>query len=392
MRTPCPLPSGGGSVRGVLLLMAALAASCGSPEAPRAAKGSEEAPVAVKTVGVALADLPQAYEATGTVRARATSMLSARIMSYVQEVRAQAGDLVKQGQVLVVLDARDLDAGKRQAEAVFHEARAGIPEADHAIAAANAQLKLAGTTLRRMDDLFRKKSISNQEYDEVAARMQVAQATYDMAVARRAQLDAKIRQTEAAVRGASVTRDFAEIRAPFSGVVTERRAEPGSVAAPGTPLLVLEQAGAYQLEASIEESRIGTIKAGTRVTVVLDALDQPIETRVSEIVPMLDPMARSFIAKIRLPAAANLRSGLFGRARFAAGSRRALTVPEEAVRRQGQMEMVWVADGGIARNRLITAGERSAGSAEILSGLSEGDRVIFPAPPEVRDGRRVEAK
>ncbi len=392
MRTPCPLPSGRGSVRGMIVLMAAVAASCGRPEAPRAAKSPEEAAVAVKTVAVTAADLPQTYEATGTVRARVTSMLSARIMSYVQEVRAQAGDAVKHGQVLVVLDARDLEAGKRQAEAVFHEARAGVPEAEHGIAAAKAQMELARITLRRMEELFRKKSISNQEYDEAAARMQVAQATYDMAVARRTQLDAKIQQAEAAVRGASVNRDFAEIRAPFAGVVTDRKAEPGSVAAPGAPLLVIEQAGAFQFEASIEESRIGSVKAGTPVTVVLDALDKPVETRVSEIVPALDPTARAFIAKIRLPAAANLRSGLFGRARFAAGSRRALTVPAEAVRRQGQMEMVWVADGGIARNRLITAGERSAGSVEILSGLSEGDRVIFPVAPEVRDGRRVEAR
>jgi RND family efflux transporter MFP subunit len=374
-----------------ILFAALLAAACGRHE-PARPQADEAPPLRVQTAEVVRKDWPSVYEATGTVRARVTSVLSARIMSYVQEVRVQAGDQVRQGQVLVVLDARDLDAGKRQAEAALHEARSGVPEADNAVAAAKAQLELAQVTFRRMEDLFQKRSISNQEFDEASARVRVARASHDMALARRAQLDAKIQQAEAAVRAASVSRDFAELRAPFAGVVTERRAEPGSVAAPGAPLLVIEQAGGYQLEAAIEESRIAAIRVGTPVTVILDALDKPIETKVSEIVPALDPAARTFTAKIRLAPMPHLRSGLFGRARFTLGSQSALAIPAAAVRRQGQMESVWVVEGGRARHRLITAGAQHGEWVEVLSGLREGERIIAPLPVEIADGRTVEAQ
>lgn len=374
-----------------ILFAALLAAACGRQE-PARPKAAELPPLKVQTAEVARKDWPTVYEPTGTVRARVTSMLSARIMSYVQEVRVQAGDQVRPGQVLVVLDARDLEAGKRQAEAAFHEARSGVPEADNAVAAAKAQLELAQVTFQRMEDLFQKKSISNQEFDEASARVRVARASHDMAVARRAQLDARIQQAEAAVRTASVTRDFAELRAPFAGVVTERRAEPGSVAAPGAPLLAIEQAGAYHLEAAIDESRIAFVRVGTPVTVILDALDRPLETKVSEIVPALDPAARTFTAKIRLAPMPHLRSGLFGRARFALDTRSVLAVPAAAIRRRGQMESVWVVESGRARHRLITAGVRHGEWVEVLSGLGEGERVIAPAPAEFADGRTVEAQ
>jgi len=335
---------------------------------------------------------PLTYEVTGTVRARTTAVISAKVMGYVREVPVRLGDRVPQGAVLVRLDARDLDAALRQAEAALEEAQSGVPEADNAVAAAKAGLELAQVTFRRMQDLFEKRSVSHQEYDEAVAKLRLAEANYEMAQARRRQLAWKIRQAEQALKAAAISRGYGEITAPFDGVITEKSVEPGILATPGAPLLVLEREGAYRLEAPVEESRLRDIRVGQTVRVEVEALGRSFEGRVSEITPAVDPAARSSLVKIDLPATPSLRSGLFGRAVFTVGRRPVLTVPASAIHERGQLSTVFVVDGGHARTRLVTLGRRQAEHVEVLSGLNAGDQVIAPVPTGLTDGVRVEVR
>ncbi|MCX6637376.1 MAG: efflux RND transporter periplasmic adaptor subunit [Acidobacteria bacterium] len=371
-----------------LLPVVLILAGCGAKPASEK-KAAESAPVAVKTVAAASVEMPSVYEATGTVRARTTAQVSAKVMGYVREVKAQAGDTVKAGQVLILLDDRDLASGYRQAEAGLNEARQGMSEADNAIAAAKAQLDLTQVTLNRMKDLYDKKSISTQEFDDVSMKLKVAQANHEMALSRRNQLQARIRQAEEAVGGAGILKGYAEIKAPFAGVVTDKRVEPGNLAAPGQPLLVIEQAGALRLEAPVDESRLGSIRAGQSVSVTLD---QPFQARVSEIVPAVDAASRSFLVKIDLPAMPRLRSGMFGRVFFPQGQRQVLMLPAGAVIEQGQVQSVMVAQDGYARGRLVTLGQRTGDRVEVLSGLAAGEAVIYPRPAGLADGARVEVR
>ncbi len=381
------------SLRSLLSLASAallLLNGCGAPAPTQT--GAKAAPLAVQALTVAPAAWPNLYEATGTVRARASAVISSKVMAYVREVHVSAGDRVSQGQLLVALDARDLDAACRQAEAAQAEARSAVPEADNAVASAQASLNLAQATYKRMKDLFDKDSISNQEFDEATARLKLAQTGHEMAVGRRAQLDSKIAQAVQAVATAEVMRSYAQLTAPFAGTVTAKSVDPGALAAPGTPLLTLEREGAYRLEAAVEESKLPLIRAGQPVTVVLDAIQRPIEGHVSEIVPSIDAASRSFTVKIDLPPIPQLRSGLFGRARFAFGTRPVLAIPAAAVTERGQLASVFVADGGHSRSRFLTLGQRRQDSVEVLSGLSPGEQVVFPAPPSLADGAPVEVR
>ena len=366
-------------------------AGCGEAPGQKVAAVSVP-PVTVSTVAAVTEDWPALYEATGTVRARTSVAISARWMGYVREVKAQAGDRVREGQLLVTLDTRDLDVGSRRAEAAREEVRTAVPEAESAIAAAKANLDLAQVTFGRMQDLFQKKSISNQEFDEASARLKAAEAAYGMVQARRAQLTSKLAQVEQEVRSTEVTRSYADVLAPFAGVVIARSVEPGSLALPGGPLFTIEREGAYRLEAAVEESRLTAIRTGQTVSVTLDSVDCAIEARVSEIVPAVDAASRSYIVKIDLPAVKGLRSGVFGRAAFQLGSRPLVAIPAAAVSERGQLQTVLVADNGMARIRLITAGQKLKDRIEVLSGLSNGEKVIFPVPPGLTDGAGVEVR
>lgn len=372
------------------IAFAILLAGCG--EALREKPASTMTPLAVSTTAAAAETWPQIYEASGTVRARTSATISAKLMGYVREVKVQTGDRVHAGESLVTLDARDLDVSSRRAEAAREEVRAALPEADSAVAAAKANLDLVRVTFGRMEGLFQKKSISDQEFDEASARLKAAQAAYEMALARRIQLNSKLTQVDQEVRAAEVTRSYANVLSPFAGVIVAKSVEPGSMALPGAPLFTIEREGAYRLEAAVEESRLASIRIGRPVSVSLDGFDRIFEARVSEIVPAVDAASRTYIVKIDLPVLPAIRSGVFGRASFQLGSRPLLAIPAGAVTERGQLQSVSVDDNGIAHTRLITTGQKVKDRIEVLSGLAAGEKVIFPLPHDLFDGARVEAR
>jgi len=366
-----------------------LLASCGS-EPPQRASQPQTAPLAVHVAAVSTGDWPASYEATGTVRARTTATISSHAMGYVQQVSVQVGDHVAAGQPLIALDARDLDASLRQAEAGRASIESAIPEMEDATAAAKANLDLAQATFKRMEELAAKKSISNQEFDEASARLKAAQANFDMARSRRSQLNSRMAQAEQEVRAAGIVRDYAKMAAPFSGVVISRTVEPGNLAAPGAPLLSIEQDGLYRLEASVDESKLASVRVGQAVEAVIDG--RKVNARVSEIVPSVDAASRTYTVKLDLPAMPQLRTGMFGRAIFPLGMEKVVAVPAAALMEHGQLQSVFVVEDGVAHTRLVTTGRRMADSVEVLSGLNAGEKVVRPLPPGLQDCARVEAR
>lgn len=379
-------------ITSIIILAAIVAlAGCGghAPEKGAAkAAPTVQAPVA-QAITVDVAD---GYTATGTVRARDSVTVSSKAMGNLVSVHVKQGDKVGAGQLLAVVDARDMSAQHRTAQAGVEEAKTALAEVDQGIRAAQVQLDLARTTHGRMKALRERDSVSKQEYDEAEARMKLAEANQLALQAKRAQVEAGIRRAEAGAAAAETVLAFARITAPFAGTVTEKFAEPGTLAAPGVPLFVIERGGGHRLEVAVDESRLGGIAVGQTVRVTLDAFGDAFDATVSEVLPTLNPMSRTATVKIDLPAREGLRSGLFGRAAFGAGSRKALVVPTEAVQARGQLQWVFVVEEGVARNRMVTLGEGAPNGVEVLTGLSEGEKVVCPVPPGLRDGARVEVR
>ncbi len=370
----------------ILILMTA---AC-SPEKTTFAAGAAQPPVsAEQVVTVTPSPIAETYRASGTVRAHYTAAIAAKIAANILEIRVQAGDRVTAGQTLVVLDGANLEANLRGAEAACAEADSAIAEAENAIAGANANLDLARVTHRRFEDLLAKASVSQQEADESQARLKSAGAALEIAASKRRQAEARRSHAEAELAAARVALSYTTLSAPFSGLVTERKADPGSLATPGTPLLTVEREGNLRLETSIEESRLGLVRIGEQVAVEIDGLNRNVSGRVTEIVPSIDAATRSFTAKIDLPGVAGLRAGMFGRAAFAGGQREALLVPQSAVLERGQVRSVYVVEKGIARLRLVTLGDARHNGREILSGLTAGEKIIVAPPPHFSDGTRM---
>ena len=372
-----------------LAILILMTGGCSQHEVRVAAASAEQRGSAVQVETVADSEIADMYQASGSVRARYSAAVAAKITATILEVRVQTGDHVQAGQTLVVLDRRDLEANLGRSEAARAEAESAIDETESAIAAARANSELARVTYKRFQDLLANASVSQQEFDESQARFRNTEATLEMAASKRRQIGARRSQAEAEVAAARVALDYATLTAPFAALVTERKADPGSLATPGAPLLTLEREGNPRLEASIDESRLGLVRVGESVAVEIDGLNRTVSGRVAEVVPSVDAATRSFTVKIDLPAMPGLRSGMFGRAGFAAGKRVALLVPQSAVLERGQIRSVYVVEGDTARLRFVTLGEGRDDQREVLSGLTGGERIIVTPTPLLADGARV---
>lgn len=369
-------------------IVAALSTSCST--APVQTDAQPESPLAVKTVAVHLTDVADAFEVGGVVHARTTAVVAARLVAPVLEVRAAPGDRVRAGQVLVVLDGRDLEAHARAATAASTAAADGIAAARADQQSAEASLTLARTTYDRMAALHAKRSATAQELDQATATLRAAESRAQAAAARAHEATAQLERAQATRDAAAATESFLRLTAPFDGLVTEKLIEPGNMTAPGLPLLRVEDTRAFRVEVRVDESRASRLAPGTRVEVVLDdvmdhGVAHPVVVgTVSEVSRAVDTDQRTSLVKVAVDARPSLRSGAFARVRAPGGARRALTVPAEAVVTQGQVTSVFVVEDRVARVRLVRLRER-----EVLAGLAEGDVVIVSPPPGLVDGRGV---
>ncbi|HET7217089.1 MAG TPA: efflux RND transporter periplasmic adaptor subunit [Vicinamibacterales bacterium] len=394
-----------------IIAVAAIAAAAGCGRSRHEPDAGARAAIDVTTATVASADLPEVYEAGGVVRARTTAAITSRLLAPVLEVRVAPGGSVRRGQVLVRLDDRDLTAQQRRAVADHEAAEQGGRAADAERDAARAALVLATAHHKRISLLRERNSATDDELDQAVAGLRAAEARLASAGARIAESAAALSAASASADAARVGASWAVITAPFDGVITEKLVEPGNMAAPGMPLLRMEQGGAMRVDVRLDESWAVRVNVGDAVDVRLDggagsagtelpavrkpeATEQRVTGRVAEIARAAEAGAHAFLVKIDLPPGVRAPSGTFARAHFSGPSRQVLVVPRLALVRHGQLTSVFVVDGDRARVRLVNTGGVEHGSAaasvlEILSGLDAGEHVVISPPPRLRDSARI---
>lgn len=366
------------------------AAACSRDTAPM--RSDARAAIDVRVATAAVAAVPQTFEAGGVVNARMTAQMSPRIAAELRELTVQPGDRVRKGQILAVLDDRDLAANRARAHASAAAAQGGAASAGAERESAEARLALARANHQRIEQLRDRNSATPQELDRATAELHMADAGVRAARARVDEASASVTAAQAAARSADASASFSTIAAPFDGLVTNRLLEPGNMAAPGTPLLTVETTDGFRLEVQIDAARARVLNVGDAVAVEVEGQDEAdtLTGRVVEVARAIDPGTHAFVVKIQLPAGTAVRSGTFARARFARGERNALVVPESALVRRGQLSLVFVVDSSRhARMRAITPGARAGDSVEVLAGIQPGETVVVNPPSPLVDGSEV---
>jgi len=325
-------------------------------------------------------DAPILIQVTGTLHARESSTLSAQVMGRVEQVLVREGDEVHAGQILVVLDGATLNSAVDQAQAA-------VKAAQQQQLAAQSEAALAASTLERYKQLQAQKSVSPQEMDVVTRHAESATAQVNV-------LRAQSEAAHAQESGARAMLGYTKLRAPFAGVVTARLVDPGALAAPGVPLLQVDSNGPLQLQASVDESAIASLRKGMKIAVeIKGAASVQNSGTVAEILPAADAASHSFLVKIDLAASRDLKAGMYGSAAFATGKHQVILIPRSAVVTRGSLQCIYEIDGNrIAQMRAITLGAAQGDLVEVLSGVGSGEKLIDQPGDRDLAGMRIEVQ
>lgn len=333
-----------------ILIAVLLVAGCGSKDEPaRVVSTASHRTIQTAVVEAKHTSVPIRVEVTGQVAPIFQAILSSRIQGMIDKLLVREGVKVSKGQLLIQLDSRDLEAD---------------------LARADAEVENTKVQLDRMNQLYARDAVSKQE-------MENAIRSYKVAEANRKAVEAQL--------------SYTAVRAPFDGIITEKKVEAGELASPGQPLLKMEDPQRLRLEATVAEGDLKSLSHGDRIPVTIDALGGPAFIgRVSQIPPAGDPQTHTFMVKVDLPKTAGLKTGMFGRFPLEKGTAHAILVPSTVVVERGELNSVFVVgEDRIARLRWIKLGRRYEKQVEILSGINEGERIVLDGNRGV-DGATVQ--
>ena len=307
----------------------------------------------------------ETISAVGTVQPRRKSEIASRLLTTIQEINVNPGDQVSAGQLLVTLDDREIQAQLREAEA--------------AVAGVTADLAVRERDYRRYKQMFAENAVTKEDYDRIEGVFQVTQA--------------QLTRAQQQVQRIEVMLTYAAVVSPESGIVSDRFADPGDLAAPGKPLLAIHDPTQLELHASVGEHLAAHLNLEQTLGVRVDAAHIDTEGTVREIVPRAEAASRSVLVKVTLPQQPQpgsvedqLYIGMFGRLQIPVGQLDRIVVAIDAVQQIGQLDVVdVVADGDQLERRYVRLGQRFGQEVEVLSGLRVGERVAIPSDIARRD-------
>lgn len=354
-----------------LFLGTLLLSSCSSDE--KIAAQLTDAPVTVTVSKTTVAnDLSQA-SASGKLVAKNSVNVSTRMMGYITNMKAEVGQNVSAGQLLVGINATDIQAKGGQANAQISQAQANY--------------NIAKKDYERFQNLYQSQSASQKELDDMRARYEIAQAGLQAAQQMKNEVNAQYRYTN--------------ITAPISGTITAKYAEQGDMASPGMPLLTIESPSSLQAQVLVSEQNIALISNGMSVEVTLKSLNKTVSGTVSEISKSAANTGGQYMVKINIHNGSGLLPGMFVNVQFPFKNsgkinqdfQESMMVPKAALVENGQLTGVYVVSSqNTAVLRWLKTGKTVGDRVEILSGLNPKETYIVSSNGKLYNGAKIQIK
>lgn len=401
-----------------LLLSLALLAGCSQKKE----EAAEKPVVAVKLAQASMMDLPKIISAPAAIFPREQASIAARITAPIRELRARKGDTVRAGQVLAVLENRDILAQKREAQAALEDAQfslqktvggtipTDVERARGQVETTKAALDQAQKNFQRRQQLFQQGAIPQRDLLQSQTELATARTNYEVALRSLdllqnqsqgrdiAMAKSRVEQAQARLAGANATLQFTELRSPFSGTITEQFQYPGDMAKPDAPVYTVMDLSTVIARAQVPEANAAAVRTGQTCSFLsADAKEEtkPAQGRITVVNRAVDPARRTVEVWCEIPhPTLSLRAGLFGSVRIQTGSvAHAVMVPEAAVQFQegSQTGIVFVVDNKkTAHKRDVETGERFEGKVQIQKGIQAGEQVVIEGGYSLPDGAEVQ--
>jgi len=327
---------------------------------------SNSNPVAVEVKTVTDSDHNGFIATSGTIQAAISASLSTRMMGFVTSVPVNIGDKVKEGQLLVAINDSDLNAKLSQVNASIIEANAAFSNVEK--------------DYNRFKNLYAESSATQKELDDITAGYNMAKARLEGAQQMKREVEAQF--------------TYANIRAPFSGVVTGTYVNEGDMANPGMPLVSVESPGNFEVITRVPESEISKIKLGIAVKVFVKSIEKQVLGKVSEVSTSAKNTGGQYVVKVVLDTIDDsILSGMYVTVQFPVESQAKsdiVLIPVGALVTQGQLSGVYtVSESNTAILRWLRLGRTFGDQVEVLSGLSPNETYIFSAESKLYNGASI---
>lgn len=391
----------------VIAAIVVLANGCSNSQA-NSAKAAFSKSVPVRVYSVTEETTRRQVQAVGSLFALEESTLSAQVEGRADKVLVDVGDVVSEGQPLVLLDQRELQFEVERQRGLVKQVRAQLgigptdplptdPKQMASVQRAEADLFDAERKNGRAKRMFQDSLISQQQFDEVESRYESAQATYNLALQDVERLKALLISSEASAALAEKKLGDATIRAPYPGTVETRNVHPGEYLRVQSPVLVMVRTDHLRARLAVPERWAGWIKDGTVVNLHVEAFPgETFEGQISRINPTVSQDSRTFEAEALLDnRAGRLKPGFFVQASMPSQKEeKAIFVPELAVNyRYGVYKVFLVKGNRVAEKQVRPAGQtedQHGQRFEVAEGLNPGDRVAAPISGDLHDGDTVQ--
>src|SRR5438270_13506505 len=362
----------------------------------------EARPVAV--VRVERKPLDSSLTLSGEFRPFQEVDIHAKVAGYIRHISVDVGDRVKERQVLAVLEVPELSAEILGSEASIRRSQDAIRRAESDVTRAESSHAAFHAAYSRLKEASRQRPglIAEQELDDALAKDEESEAQVGSAQAALAEARNQVSIAEASRKQSSAMEAYTHITAPFSGVITKRYADTGSLIQAGTssntqamPVVRVAEIDKFRLTLPVPESAVPMVHLGSNVEVRVQALNRTLNGRVARFADSLDQQTRTMETEVDVENKdRSLVQGMYAEvALVLAHKDSVLTIPVQAVKRNGSEASVLVVD---ANNRLdersVKLGMEGSERLEILSGLKEGDRVVIGNRSQFRPGERVTPK
>jgi RND family efflux transporter MFP subunit len=388
------------ALRIVGAILCAMVTGCEHSAAPTVDKPTTASAKEVAVVEARLEPWPETIRVQGSMMAYEDAVVGSKLAGRVAEVAVDLGDVVQAGQLLVSLMRDELDLRVELAEAQLQQACAAVgitPAGDEGqfdvrrspgAMMEQALVNEAQSNVNRARPLVASRAMTEGEFDTLMAQMKAAQARYNAALHTAGEQVSLIgvRRKELALAKQMVA--DSQIKAPFAGVIGERRVSPGEYVSAGQAVVTLVRADRLRFTAGVPESRADAIKVGQRVEIECDeAGKSPLVTAISRISPTVTQSSRSILIEADVPNPdLKLQAGLFAEADLVVDpNSQAIVVPVSAVSRFAGVQKVWIVVDGVAKQQTVRTGREDKSRVEIVEGLSPGSQLVFNAA-EGHDG------
>lgn len=344
--------------------------SCGSGGSDHVDFSGDPISVVVSKTSSAAVEVPVIF--SGKLVAKNSVNVSSRMMGYITRLNVEVGQHVNAGQLLVSLNAADIQAKNGQANA--------------GIANAQAAYQNAKKDYERFQNLYNSQSASQKELDDIRTRFEMASAGLQGAKQMKNEVNAQF--------------SYSNITAPISGTVTSKFSNEGDLASPGMPILTIESPSVLQAEVGVSENSITHLKQGMPATLLMKSSGEEMEGEVVEISKSSSQTGGQYLVKISVPQSPDLLPGMFVHARFPIGSRPQaseeysdILIPQSALVRKGQLNGIYVVSAQkTAILRWLRLGKEYGDKVEVLSGLQPDESYILSAEGKLFNGAKLNLK